>query len=621
MSRSRSQAYDFEQLLGEDCPDFAATGASAVVPFEATRLRDAEVLWINERWLGERGVDVAVPGRREEVVEWLRSSFGFCVPQAFDAPAAFFDEKKTFVADRYGGGRHGGSGRAGLCGRFQVKGIGATPLVGDVTDWGYSHGCLWLEEAIRECIYAELIDAEFPHGGVPVIAILDTGLSYHFPDGRVGERRALIVRPAVVRPAHLERATQYRADIGGRAEQLADVERTKEWVQAFTAGEIDGADAADLSLLVTRIVEQIAYGRANRLFHGGYFTSNLAINGALHDFGSFRATPDWAKAYCSNHLPPFGSEASYLKTLVHSLVFHLNKFQEGGRPKLDGTALLEDVTKKLEVAVDLNLLKIWGAEDMLGTAAGSAITGACRRYFEHQQRFTRSHEKGLGANIAWLDECLLQLPQDTAHLVHERELLLTVDRALREALPDLHHDGKWHGRVWDNALRRLLPRWNLFREHLQGRIFSFLENIETVAIKPEALAAFISEALTFGRREWPNLPERLRVSLQATEDGSDALYCTDPVQGTSYLWLEGSVCNGFVRLFGTMVPIPALAPYEGGPFGTRYGVLLPHDHKENVQSVGLAGHAIKLPFVKCLYPAAVFFNADEKEEQRELAPL
>src|SRR5206468_820219 len=109
----------------------------------------------------------------------------------------------TFHADRYGatsGSAHGGSGRVGTNGPFNVKGLGRTPLASTMSDWQHSHGCLWLEEAVREAIYSEVADAEFPHGAVPVVAIIGTGIRHELEDGAVGER-ALLVRPSFLRLA------------------------------------------------------------------------------------------------------------------------------------------------------------------------------------------------------------------------------------------------------------------------------------------------------------------------------------------------------------------------------------------------------------------------------------
>ena len=187
---------------------------------------------------------------------------------------------------------HGGSGRAGLRGCFQAKGIGPTPLAGDVRTWSYSHGCAWLEEALREAIYAELAAAELPHGALPVIAVLDTGLRFLLPSGELGERRAILVRPAALRLAHFERAPMFSAARRERPEretnETSDVDRVRDAVRAFhaaTSGEpAPGVEVRDLADALVRVAEQAASGQVHRLCHGGYLTSNVTLNGELLDF-------------------------------------------------------------------------------------------------------------------------------------------------------------------------------------------------------------------------------------------------------------------------------------------------------------------------------------------------
>ncbi|MHB1992682.1 hypothetical protein [Metallibacterium scheffleri] len=161
----QTAGFDRTQLIAkieDGLPTLTPLGVAAFAPFMAKRLRNPTLVWTNQRWFMKRGVDIASPVASAEIEAWLLSSFAFAIPLARDPEEAFADEWRTFRADRYGGGnghvRHGGSGRVGTLGAFQVKGIGATPLVGDIDNWSYSHGCLWLEEAIREAICGEIAD-------------------------------------------------------------------------------------------------------------------------------------------------------------------------------------------------------------------------------------------------------------------------------------------------------------------------------------------------------------------------------------------------------------------------------------------------------------------------------
>lgn len=179
-----------------------------LVPFQAQQLQRARVLWINRRWFLERDIIVTDPDVERRVRNWLIAEFGYSVPRKEDPVGAFTKQVKTFYADRYGSttGKsvHGGSGRAATLGFFQAKGIGLTPLAGVGANWVHSHGCASMEESVREAIYSEIACAEFPHGAVPVIALLDTGLQTHprhpLTTNAQPLQRALIIRARGITP-------------------------------------------------------------------------------------------------------------------------------------------------------------------------------------------------------------------------------------------------------------------------------------------------------------------------------------------------------------------------------------------------------------------------------------
>jgi hypothetical protein len=177
-------------------------GGSLDARREVRPLLNARVLWTIERWFASQRLAIArdadLRGRDEE---WLLEKFAVGAGNGSETSQI---ERRTVFADRIGDSHgispHGGRGRVATIGHFQVKGIGPTQLVGDAT-WMHSHGHMSLTEAVAEAIFGELLDQELPFGAVPVIAIIDTGESCRVPD--VDVPRALIVRPAVFRPAHL----------------------------------------------------------------------------------------------------------------------------------------------------------------------------------------------------------------------------------------------------------------------------------------------------------------------------------------------------------------------------------------------------------------------------------
>jgi hemolysin-activating ACP:hemolysin acyltransferase len=202
--------------LENGLPRLGEWSSQMFVPFEARQLRRARVLWINRRWFLERQIDVSRANVRDRLANWLLDEFAYAVTGNAGAGDAFTSRVRTLYADRYGisSGQsgHGGSGRVATIGCFQAKGIGAAPLVGAGANWVHSSGCCSVEEGIREAICGEVAATEFPHGAVPVIAILDTGLyvcppvDAKRPENTHSVRRAIIIHLAVLRVAHAERA-------------------------------------------------------------------------------------------------------------------------------------------------------------------------------------------------------------------------------------------------------------------------------------------------------------------------------------------------------------------------------------------------------------------------------
>ena len=238
---SRHFSADEIARLKRGLPRLAQWSNSILGPFDARRLRSGAVAWVNHRWFLERGFDLSQGGVRERVIAWLVDEFAWCVATN---GKGFASEGRTLWADRYGSSDgscpYGGSARVATIGCFQVKGIGQTPMVGKGAVAGHTHGCLSLAECLREAIWAEFAEAEFPRGAVPVIAVLDTGLEFSSPDSEdrydQNVRRGILIRPAVVRPAHAERAPLFGHPVGDFINrQSEDVQRTRDVIARWAS--------------------------------------------------------------------------------------------------------------------------------------------------------------------------------------------------------------------------------------------------------------------------------------------------------------------------------------------------------------------------------------------------
>ncbi|MHC8391256.1 hypothetical protein ACYZTM_25170 [Pseudomonas sp. MDT2-39-1] len=211
-------------------------------------------------------------------------------------------DSKLFFAERYGGefiSRNGGGGRCGFDGLFQLKGIGRTPLVGAHNDAVHSNGMLDLESAIHEAIWGEVIQIALPYGAARTVAVIRLNESFVL-DGRT-HARALLVREAVVRPAHFERATLFKEDVPLGASLSNDARRVQRAMQRIheflpQSRDSDFTNASNwtsidsfrcgIAELARRYASQFAVARCKNIMHMMMSSSNLTITGGWLDLNS-----------------------------------------------------------------------------------------------------------------------------------------------------------------------------------------------------------------------------------------------------------------------------------------------------------------------------------------------
>ncbi len=303
--------------------DLLALGKNATVEFAARRLSRPQVVWLNKRWFAST-MDIDWNSIEfDSIQRWLISSFAFVVKEDEYPDEMFFREDKIFHADRYGDDGytpHGGSGRVGTLGNFQVKGIGRTPLVGQDADWLHRNGCVWLEEAVREAVVSEVLRGELPLGAVPVIAIIDTGLSGG-PSDTPDSRRVLIVRPSSFRPAHLQRAPLFRPSHGFGSDFHAG-----DSARCISATEQLAPHPDRLEGWLAYAAQQLAYAHVHRIYLGGMLPSNWSVRGEIADVGSISFLGTWDFGFSVPGLPLFGSEKHAIEEFVKSVHRRASRF-------------------------------------------------------------------------------------------------------------------------------------------------------------------------------------------------------------------------------------------------------------------------------------------------------
>jgi len=544
--------------------DFRDISDSLLVPFAARRLDAARVAWINVRWFVQRGIDVFDDGERRRVESWLLDEFGYAI---IGDPASWFGGAvKLFDADRYGSTEgttpHGGSGRSGIAGLFSAKGMGATPLVGEGAPSGHAHGCATLEECLREATYAEVIDAEFPFGAVPIIAVLDTGVDFIDPDARdirrSRVRRGLLVRPCVLRPAHAERAPLFRPlstvnDAQVRYHQHEDVARTKAVVRHWLGMGLSEGCAVSPRELVERMVRQIAFGQVHRISSGGMFSSNVSMTGALLDFGNAHALPDWSHAKVLDHVAGFGGEMTTLRLIVKSLAFYLAKYAPDGT-RVDNEAELQDLAIAAhQSAFAKECLKLFQFGAPLRNA--TPLVGFLREHFKQQQarrvRYQYGWPVGSSKGVPWLGDTVLgREANEMGDGQREAFLRTGFHAALKSGFADpVHNDGQL-ALAYITARRRFQRREALARGALIESLTKLVDRTSAVrgviaAEVEHAMDTVIGEA----RSQWSDLPIHFVVLAKKAHGACCALLCIDSMRGDLIVWFQGIYHGERLRLF------------------------------------------------------------------------
>lgn len=306
-----------EKLFSADCGH---------VSLQLRKLKQARLLWLNPEI--ER-LDDSYCGFRTklEYESMLISQCAFVVPESVaneDSENFLNLDYVVGIADRYGGfgiGRNGGSGRNVSIGKYAIKGCGRTPLIGQDTDFSHASGGAYHEECVREAVYSEVVRKLFPKSAVPVFAIIDTGLNQEWPEPIQPnrERRVLLVRPAMIRPAHFERATFFNSGhpLGGIHDQKRVANHFKILNETLGREEIEQA----IKRFVRGWAQQISFGFANRLLHGNNTSSNISVQSKLLDFGAASAVPSWSRFSVSEHPDSFSGVLGGIEAALRSLCY------------------------------------------------------------------------------------------------------------------------------------------------------------------------------------------------------------------------------------------------------------------------------------------------------------
>lgn len=348
-------------LIGSQLPKISFTS------FEAFKLSKADVVWINDDLVRDLGVESK--GIEKEIIE----SYAY-VSNGYTGLAKInTNDKKTFLADRYGSRYevcNGGSARCGINGQFQIKGIGINPLVSTNIDRHHSHGKLCLSEAVNEAIWGELCHKYLPYGAIRTLAIINTYTEVRSYYG-LNESRflpcALAIREASVRPAHFERATFFLPDKGYEYLRDTDSKRVKEAISylslAFSSNCSNERSKGynvhnSLFIFIDRLAEQIAASRIHGIPHGSLTSSNVSCDGRFVDFGTITAVPDFSNFILGPEQKGVWDDHYLVIEWLKYLIFYINKYSRKKIESNDFNSLITHFSHKLNKMENKELSKI-----------------------------------------------------------------------------------------------------------------------------------------------------------------------------------------------------------------------------------------------------------------------
>lgn len=314
---------------------FSDTWSKAVVtePFKTWHITDALTLWYNPSRVPEYIISEGLPWNAGIVAKL----WGYAIPGGDSFPADRFDLNcpATMYCEAYGGdggGGNGGGARAGNLRGVQLKGIGPNMYVGVAADRTHSYGALYLEHAVMDTIYSQLVSRLLPLGSVTVFGIIDSGLTIQYSDPEKNYRHngagGILVREECLRLGHFLPAQEFRP-LQHQRRVMADTQRMRLVMQRIRAtGRGDSSIENMLLSFLSNSAKQLAWARASRLKHGALSPSNVGIDGRWLDLSQTTTLPLGVNQRISPNHRPFLQESYAPPTYVLEVMHFYNKYNQ-----------------------------------------------------------------------------------------------------------------------------------------------------------------------------------------------------------------------------------------------------------------------------------------------------
>ncbi len=289
------------------------------------RVRDAKLIWLNMR---EAILDPIYETLKYDPTAYETYLVDACSYHAHGIPEHGMIECPV---DRYGGsgiGTNGGSGRSAYIGGYYVKGIGRTSLISHDIDEHHASGGCYLQEAVREAVFGELIQSELPGGAIGILAIVDLGRVREWDDHihPQREREVLIIRRQFLRPAHFMRAYHFSGDKPDTSKyDFVRTKRTHERMASSVAADTIRSIWTDLSQTWGA---QVAYSFIHRIDPGPISPSNIDITGRIVDFGASTTLPSWQSFRTTSNGQISGDEIAEIGQVFTDLEFYASQLAD-----------------------------------------------------------------------------------------------------------------------------------------------------------------------------------------------------------------------------------------------------------------------------------------------------
>ncbi len=264
----------------------------------------------------------------------LLDKWGWAVRTVNEPQTAYLPATRIQSASFYGGnGMNGniGDGRTSVDGDENFKGIGPTGMVNPYTEEGHNSGTLKIDHAILEAVWSKLLDLELPFGANRVRGILGTG-TVEDRDGYPG-LRVLIVRDDFLRPAHFitnetsSKVGRSGLDSARVSQAILNLPQALPMPADFKSLDPRARLNAGLKEFIDRLAIQTAYTWSHSMYHGAMSPSNVTLQGAAADFGTFQALGGYPSVQLLSDCAPngdFSEEIQVLKEFHESLIGHSN---------------------------------------------------------------------------------------------------------------------------------------------------------------------------------------------------------------------------------------------------------------------------------------------------------